>query len=76
MSGVKHKTQLAEKRYRDKLEKYRKENILNTKSMRNNLRQLKKLIKFIKSIIIKYKKEKIQQNYKRKRIMNQIGEEL
>ena len=59
MSGLINKTQLAEKRYRDKLEQIEKEYRLNTKKhKKNKTRQLKKLKNVIKIIITNYEKQK------------------
>ena len=57
-----NKTRLAEKRYRDKLNKDEKEIRLNGKNLKNKMRNLKKLRKTIISINNNYKKQKRQQN--------------
>ena len=65
-----NKTRLAEKRYRDKLKKDKKEIRLNTKKHKTQIKELKKLKKTITIIIASYKKQKSQQNYKRKKNMS------
>ena len=63
MNGVLNKTQLAEKRYRDKLRKDLKK---EKKSIKNKKRELNKLNKTIISIIINYKKQKTTKLQKKK----------
>ena len=70
-----NKTRLAEKRYRDKLKKDKKEIRLNTKKIENKIKELEKLKKTMTIIIASYKKQKSQQNYKRKKNMSEIKEE-
>ena len=66
MNSEMNKTQLAEKRYRDKVKKDKKEIRLNTKRHKKQNKKVRKLKKVEKSTIINYKKQKSQQNYKRK----------
>ena len=71
MDSVTNKTQLAEKRYRDKRKKDKKEIRLNNKKQRKNkIKKLENMKKIIKNIIGSYKKQKRLQNYKRKNNMN------
>ena len=66
-----NKTRLAEKRYRDKLKKDKKEIRLNTKkNIKNKIKELEKLKKTITIIINNYKKQKRQRNYRRKNNMS------
>ena len=66
-----NKTRLAEKRYRDKLKKDKKEIRLNAKkNIKNKIKELEKLKKTITIIINNYKKQKGRQNYKRKKNMS------
>ena len=66
-----NKTRLAEKRYRDKLKKDKKEIRLNAKkNIKNKIKELEKLKKTITIIINNYKKQKRQRNYKRKNNMS------
>ena len=78
MDSIMNKTQLAEKQYKGKLKKdKRKESRLNTNKHRKRIKKkLKKVHKIVKSTIVKYRKQKSQQNYKRKNNMNQIKEEF
>ena len=65
------KTRLAEKRYRDKLKKDKKEIRLNTKkNIKNKIKELEKLKKTMTIIIVSYKKQKRKQSYKRKKNMS------
>ena len=61
-----NKTQLAEKRQRDKLKKSKKEIRLNNKNYQKQNKQKKNLKKFINSTFINYEKQRRQQRYKRK----------
>ena len=66
-----NKTRLAEKRYRDKLKKDKKEIRLNAKkNIKLKIKELEKLKKTITIIINNYKKQKRQRNYKRKNNMS------
>ena len=65
-----NKTRLAEKRYRDKRKKVKKEIRLNTKKHKKQNKKISKVKKIIKSTIVNYKKQKSQQNYKRKKNMS------
>ena len=66
-----NKTRLAKKRYRDKLKKDKKRNLIKyKKNIRNKIKELEKLKKTLTIIIISYKKEKSQQNYRRKKNMS------
>ena len=68
MDSVTNKTRLAEKRYRDKLKKDKKEIGLNNKKhKKQNKKKLENVKKIIKNIITSYKKQKSRQNYKRKK---------
>ena len=70
MDSVTNKTQLAEKRYRDKRKKDKKEIRLNKKNIKNKIKKLENMKKIIKNIIASYKKQKSRQNYKRKKNMS------
>ena len=65
-----NKTRLAEKRYRDKLKKDKKEIRLNNKKHKKQNKKIENMKKIIKNIIDSYKKQKSQQNYKRKKNMS------
>ena len=65
-----NKTRLAEKRYRVKLKKDKKEFRLNAKKQKNKIKKLEKLKKTITIIINNYKKQKGRQKYKRKKNMS------
>ena len=65
-----NKSQLAEKRYRDKRKKDKKEIRLNTKNIENKIKKIGNMKKIIKNIIASYKKQKGRQNYKRKKNMS------
>ena len=70
MDSKTNKTRLAEKRYKDKLKKDKKEIRLNTnKNIKSKKKEIKKN-RVIKSTIVNYKKPKSQQNYKRKKNMS------
>ena len=71
-----NKTELDEKRYRDKLTKDKEENRLKYKKHKNKTVKLKKFEKTIVNITINYKKQKRQQNNKRKNNMKWTREEL
>ena len=61
------KTRLAEKRYRDKLKKDKKEIRLNTKkNIKNKIKELEKLKKTMTIIIVSYKKQKKTKLQKKK----------
>ena len=66
MNNVKNTTELAEKRYRDKLRKNKTENRINIEKHKKQNKKVEKLTKFIKSKIISYRKQKTQQHYQRK----------
>ena len=71
MDSIMNKTRLAEKRYRDKRKKDKKEIRLNTKkNIKSKIKKLEKVRKIIKSTIINYKKQKSHQKYKRKKNMS------
>ena len=70
MNSVTNKTRLAEKRYRDKLKKIKKKLDQILKNIKNKIKELEILKKTLTIIIISYKKQKSQQNYKRKENMS------
>ena len=75
MNSVTNKTRSAEKRYRDKLTRDEKEIGLKNKKQRKT-KKIEKLKGTLTIIIINYKKQKRQQNYKRKNNMNPTEKEL
>ena len=69
MNSAMNKNRLAEKRYRHKLKKDKKEIRLNTKNIKNK-KKLEKLKKIIKNTIVNYNNQKRPQNDKRKNNMS------
>ena len=65
-----NKTQILEKRYRDKLKGDNKEIRLNNKKPKKQHKKTRKVKKILKSKIINYKKQKRKQSYKRKKNMS------
>ena len=58
MDGITNKTRLAEKRYRDKLKKDKKEIRLNAKKHKKQNKKIEKLKKTMTILIVSYKKQK------------------
>ena len=70
MDSITNKTRLAEKRYKDKQKKDKKEIRLNNKKHKKQNKKIENMKKIIKNIITTYKKQKGRQNYKRKKNMS------
>ena len=66
MDSVTNKTQLAEKRYRDKRETDKEEVRLNNKKHKYKIKKLENMKKIIKNIIGSYKKQKSTKIQKKK----------
>ena len=75
MDSVMNKTRLAEKRYRDKVKKDKKEIRLNTRKPKKQKKSMK-IKKILKNTIINYEKQKKTKNYKRKSNMNKIKKNI
>ena len=70
MDSVTNKTRLAEKRYRDKLKKDKKEIRLNNKKHKKQNKKIRKHEEDYKKYNRQLQKTKSRQNYKRKKNMS------